>query len=86
LNNNNGKIKMTRSEISLENRPFLKKLTFNEPFRMECGKTLPYTAIAYETYGKINNDISREMHMHHAIAITDIKVRLLPDGGMELLE
>lgn len=58
---------MSSSEIILEKRPFLKKITFDQPFLMECGQTLPTVTIAYETYGRMNKDKSNVILICHAL-------------------
>jgi homoserine O-acetyltransferase len=58
---------MIASEITLEKRPFVKRLTFNEPFKMECGKTLPKVTVAYETYGKLNSEGANVIMVCHAL-------------------
>lgn len=58
---------MSIAEIILEERPFIKKYTFSGPFKMECGRTLPSVTIAYETYGKLNDDKSNVILICHAL-------------------
>ncbi|MBA4323471.1 MAG: homoserine O-acetyltransferase, partial [Odoribacter sp.] len=58
---------MISSEITLEKRPFTKKITFNEPFKMECGSSLPAVTVAYETYGKLNDEGTNVIMVCHAL-------------------
>ena len=41
--------------------------TYNRPFPLEIGGTLPSVDIAYNTYGKINEDKSNVIWICHAL-------------------
>jgi len=58
---------MASTEIRLEKRPFIKKQTFDEPLELECGGALPSFNIAYETYGRLNEDKSNVILICHAL-------------------
>ena len=58
---------MSEQQIKLENRPFIKKFNYKEPFKMECGGVLPEVEIAYETYGRLNNDKTNVILVCHAL-------------------
>ncbi len=44
-----------------------KILKINEPIKLQCGKTLEEYEIAYETYGKLNEDKSNAILVLHAL-------------------
>lgn len=41
--------------------------TYNAPFRLECGEVLPSLTIAYDTFGRMNDDRSNVIWVCHAL-------------------
>lgn len=58
---------MNASGIILEKRPFVKYFTYDNPFQMECGKIISSPTLAYETYGRMNEDKSNVILVCHAL-------------------
>lgn len=44
-----------------------KLITFNEPFKFESGEKLPAVTVAFETYGKLNEDGTNAILICHAL-------------------
>ena len=55
---------MNKDSVGLVETKFLK---IDEPFELESGKSLECITIAYETYGKLNNDRSNAILICHAL-------------------
>ncbi|MEE0024435.1 homoserine O-acetyltransferase MetX [Methanobrevibacter sp.] len=55
---------MDKDSVGLVKTKFLK---IDEPFELESGKSLECITIAYETYGKLNNDRSNAILICHAL-------------------
>ena len=55
---------MDKDSVGLVETKFLE---INEPFELESGKSLDNITIAYETYGKLNNDKSNAILICHAL-------------------
>ena len=55
---------MEKDSVGLVETKFLK---IDEPFELESGKSLDSITIAYETYGKLNNDKSNAILICHAL-------------------
>ena len=55
---------MNKDSVGLVETKFLK---IDEPFELESGKSLDNITIAYETYGKLNNDKSNAILICHAL-------------------
>jgi homoserine O-acetyltransferase len=43
------------------------KFISEEPFKLECGKTLPGLTIAYSTYGELNQEKNNAVYVCHAL-------------------
>jgi homoserine O-acetyltransferase len=43
------------------------RITFFEPFKLECGDTLPEVTVGYETYGELNLDGTNAVLICHAL-------------------
>ena len=50
--------------IKLEN---IKKLDVTKPLKLDCGKTIKDFPLAYETYGKLNNNKDNAILVFHAL-------------------
>lgn len=44
------------------------KFTFNQPFQLESGATLPAVTLTYETYGRLNQERSNALLICHALS------------------
>lgn len=43
-------------------------ITFNKPLELDCGRTLPYYSLIYETYGTLNENKSNAILICHALS------------------
>ena len=50
--------------IKLEN---IKKLDVTKPLKLDCGKTINDFPLAYETYGKLNENKDNAILVFHAL-------------------
>ena len=50
--------------IKLEN---IKKLEVTKPLKLDCGKTIKDFPLAYETYGKLNDNKDNAILVFHAL-------------------
>ena len=50
--------------IKLEN---IKKLNVTKPLKLDCGKTIKDFPLAYETYGKLNDNKDNAILVFHAL-------------------
>ena len=50
--------------IKLEN---IKKLDVTKPLKLDCGKTIKDFPLAYETYGKLNDNKDNAILVFHAL-------------------
>ena len=50
--------------IQLEN---IKKLNVTKPLKLDCGKTIKDFPLAYETYGKLNDNKDNAILVFHAL-------------------
>ena len=46
----------------------VKKLIIDQPFELDCGKTIKDFPLAYETYGTLNNKKSNAILVFHALS------------------
>ena len=45
----------------------IKKLEVSKPLRLDCGKTINNFPLAYETYGKLNENKDNAILVFHAL-------------------
>ena len=45
----------------------IKKLIISKPLKLDCGKTIINFPLAYETFGKLNNDKNNAILVFHAL-------------------
>ena len=45
----------------------IKKLIISKPQKLDCGKTIINFPLAYETFGKLNNDKNNAILVFHAL-------------------
>lgn len=58
---------MDATKAIVERRSYTKYITFNEDFCFESGKVLPSVTVAYETYGKLNDEGTNAVLICHAL-------------------
>ena len=64
----------------------IKKLIVSKPLKLDCGKTIINFPLAYETFGKLNNDKNNAILVFHALTEINLfrektLLQIRPDGG-----
>ena len=51
----------------VKRRPTMQYFTYDQPFQLECGKSLPCLTLAYETYGTLSPKRDNVILIPHAL-------------------